>query len=407
MREPTLLSSILSAKLLRERATAVEALARLLTPHWRNHLHFASAAAQFGVGRYAAAHRLYGAVDGGPLREEADLMVDWIDYKFGRVERGWPRYPVARFSPPDDAAPAPGNGPVHVRNFNRPVELIAALGLRPWSADEPSDLPILVWFNFHDSLGGEILAALVVKAFQRRTGARLILAVDDRHVSTMTENFPGTEVVGKSGDLRAIAGRVSGYLLARDVLAHVVRSEADFARVAENTFFAPPAAWRDGVRSRPVLAVAWKTTNRRQAKFRNIPIAALADLLAGIDADFVSAQHGVTPGERAFLSKRLPGRIRFDLIDPSGDLASIASGLTACDGVLTVDNSVLHIAGAYGVPTLGLLAVPAYWAWPVSGPGSRWYASVRLLHQQAPGRWNDVLDETRAILQSWRGGAFA
>jgi hypothetical protein len=407
MREPTLLSSILSARLLRERATAIEALSRRLSPHWRNHLHFALAAAQFGAGRYAAAHRLYGAVDGGPLREEADLMVDWIDYKFGRVAGGWPRYPVARFSPPEHAAVAPGNGPVHVRNFNRPIELIEALGLRPWPPNAPGDLPILVWFNFHDSLGGEILAALVVKAFQRRTGARLILAVDDRHVTTMTENFPGTEVVAKSADLRPIAGRVGGYLLARDVLAEVVRTEADFARVAEQTFFAPPAEAQTGARSRPVLAVAWKTTNRRQARFRNLPIAPLADLLAGIDADFVSAQHGVTPAERAFLSRRLSGRIRFDLIDPSADLATIAGGLTACDGVLTVDNSVLHIAGAYGVPTLGLLALPAYWAWPVSGPGSRWYASVRLLHQQVPGRWNDVLDETRAVLQSWRGGAFA
>jgi hypothetical protein len=407
MREPTPLSLILSAKPFRERATAIESLSRWLSPHWRNHLYFALAAAQFGAGHYAAAHRLYSAVDGGPLREEADLMVDWIDYKFGRVARGWPRYPVARFNPPEHPAVAPGNGPVRVRNFNRPIELIAALGLRPWPPGTPSDLPILVWFNFHDSLGGEVLAALAVKAFQRRTGARLVLAVDDRHITTMIENFPGTEVVGKSSDLRSIVGRVGGYLLARDVLAHVVRTEADFGRVAEHTFFASPADMQTGVRSRPLLAVSWKTTNRRQGKFRNLPIEGLASLLASVDADFVSAQHGVTPAERAFLSKRLPDRIRFDLIDTSADVATLAGCLKACDGVLTVDNSVLHIAGAYGVPTLGLLALPAYWAWPVAGKDSRWYPSVSFLHQQVPGRWTDVLDEAKPILHAWRGGVFA
>lgn len=345
-------------------------------PQAQDRLRFALAAALFGVGEYAAARRLHDAVENGPLREEADRMVDWIDYKLGHVARGWPRYPVARFTPPALATVAPGGDPVLVHNFNRPTKLVQGLGLRPWQPGAPNDLPVLVWFNFHDSLGGEVLAALVAKAFQHQTGTRLMLAVGDRHVSEMRSNFPRTEVIGKTTDLRQFAGRVAGYLLARDALAQVVRTESGFAHVAARTFVAssalPPAVLRAPARSRPVLAVAWKTTNRRQQRFRNLPIAAIAMLLAGINAYFVSAQHGATPAERAFLSRRLGDRIRFDRIDPSGDLASLAGGLAACDGVVTVDNSVLHIAGAFGVPTLGLLAMPSYWAWPATGPDSRW-----------------------------------
>jgi len=248
---------------------------------------------------------------------------------------------------------------------------------------------------------------LIVKVFQQMTGAQLILAVDDRHVTAMRQNFADTPVISKSSDLGLIAGRVAGFLLARDALAEVVRSESDFRMVAAQTFVAPPALPQAQARTRSVLAVAWKTTNRRQRRFRNLPIEAFATLLAGVDADFISAQHGVTPAEKAFLARRLAGRIRFDAIDPSGDLASIAAGLAACNGVVTVDNSVLHIAGAFGVPTLGLLAVPSYWAWPAAGPDSRWYASVRLVHQRDPGRWSDVLTEAQAILRDWRGGDFA
>jgi hypothetical protein len=405
MKKPSLLSAVLSAWPLRDRVTLIEGMARYLRPQWRDHVCFALAAARFGAGDYKTAHRLYSAVENNPLREEAELMVDWIGYKLGVVEKGWPRYPVARFTPPH-ATIAPTGSPVNVRNFNRPAELAQELSLAPWRPEACDLRPILVWFNFHDSIGGEILAALVLKAFQRQTGAALILAVDDRYVSAMRKNFSDAEVIGKSADLRAIAGRVSGYLLARDVLAMVVRTEGDFSRIAAQTFVCPHAGPRAPHRARRTLAVAWKTTNRRQERFRNLPIAQLAKLLAGIDADFISAQHGVTSAERVFLSRSLAARIDFDRIDPSSDLATIASGLTACDGVLTVDNSVLHIAGAYGVPTLGLLALPSYWAWPAAGSNSRWYSSVRLLHQRSPGCWDEVLHDTQAILKAWRGDRF-
>jgi hypothetical protein len=265
---------------------------------------------------------------------------------------------------------------------------------------------VLVWFNFHDSLGGEVLAAKVVAAFQATAGTDMIFAVDERQVTAIRQNFPDTPVIAKSSDLRPLAGKVRGYFLARDALAEVVRCEADFAAVADRTFVAPGGAPPSPPRTRPLLAVAWKTTNRRQRRFRNLPIGEFASLLSGIDADFVSAQHSTSRTERELLTKRLDGRIHFDAIDTSGDLASLAVALCACDGVVTIDNSVLHIAGGFGVPTLALLAVPSYWAWPVSGPDSRWYRSVRLVHQTVPGDWAGALSEVKAILGDWRGGRF-
>lgn len=407
MKATTLLTQVLSVPIVRRGAPVLEAAAHHLGPRGGDTLRFAIAAARYGAGDYAAARRLYDAVGSGPLRADADLMVDWIDYKSGRVGGGWPRYPVARFDPPATARVAPGSGPVHVRNFNRPAELVDGLGLRAWRPGEPADGPVLVWFNFHDSLGGEVLAAKVIAAFQPQAGADLVLAVDERQVTAIRQNFPGTAVVAKSSDLRPLVGRVGGYFLARDALTEVVRSEADFVAVAARTFVPPAAASLARPRTRPLLAVAWKTTNRRQRRFRNLPIREFAALLSGIDADFVSAQHGTTELERRFLARRLDGRIRFDAIDTSGDLASLSAALAACDGVVTIDNSVLHIAGGFGVPTLALLAVPSYWAWPVEGPDSRWYPSVRLVHQKTPGQWADVLSEVRAILSDWRGGRFA
>jgi hypothetical protein len=406
MKAMSVLTGVLSIPLIRQAVPVFEAASPYIGRRAQDMLRFAIAKVQFGAGDYGAARRLSDSVGEGPERAEADLMVDWIDYKFGHVGGGWPRYPVARFDPPQLARVAPGTDPVRVRNFNLPVELVDELGLRSWRPGECPDGPVLVWFNFHDSLGGEVLASKVVAAFQAQAGVNLMLAVDERHVTAIRQNFPDTPVIAKSSDLRPLAGKVWGYFLARDALTEVVRCEDDFVKVAGRTFLAPVAAPPLQPRIRPLLAVAWKTTNRRQRRFRNLPIGEFASLLSGIDADFVSAQHSTTRREREFLTRRLDGRIRFDVIDTSGDLASLATALSACDGVVTIDNSVLHVAGGFGVPTLALLAVPSYWAWPVRGPDSRWYPSVRLVHQAVPGQWAAALSEATAILQDWRGGSF-
>lgn len=406
MKAMSVLTGVLSMPLIRQAVPVFEAASPYLGRRAKDILRLAIAKVQFGAGDYGAARRLFDLVGEGPERAEADLMVDWIDYKFGHVGGGWPRYAVARFDPPQLARVAPGTGPVRVRNFNRPVELVDGLGLRAWRPGERPDGPVLVWFNFHDSLGGEVLASKVIAAFQAQAGANFMLAVDERHVTAIRQNFPDTPVIAKSSDLRPLAGKVWGYFLARDALAEVVRCEADFAKVAGRTFLAPVAAPPSQPRIRPIIAVAWKTTNRRQRRFRNLPIGEFASLLSGIDADFVSAQHSTTRSEREFLTRRLDGRIRFDVIDTSSDLASLATALSACDGVVTIDNSVLHVAGGFGVPTLALLAVPSYWAWPVRGSDCRWYPSVRLVHQTVPGRWAGALSQATAILQDWRGGSF-
>ncbi len=72
-------------------------------------------------------------------------------------------------------------------------------------------------------------------------------------------------------------------------------------------------------------------------------------------------------------------------------MAAFADELLQLDAVVTVDNTLLHLAGGLGIPTLALISAPAYWAWPSAGTASRWYASVTLLRQATPGVWSDVL----------------
>ena len=72
--------------------------------------------------------------------------------------------------------------------------------------------------------------------------------------------------------------------------------------------------------------------------------------------------------------------------------------ITALDLVIAVDTSVIHLAGALGVPTLGLLATPSDWRWLLDREDTPWYNSVRLIRQPRPGDWGPVVRDVRDYL---------
>ena len=84
--------------------------------------------------------------------------------------------------------------------------------------------PLLVWFNFKNSLGGEILASRLVALLRRRCHEPLILACTARLASLLRATFPDCQVVDKAADLRPVAEGCDRYVLARDLLRLLFRA---------------------------------------------------------------------------------------------------------------------------------------------------------------------------------------
>jgi tetratricopeptide (TPR) repeat protein len=80
-------------------------------------------------------------------------------------------------------------------------------------------------------------------------------------------------------------------------------------------------------------------------------------------------------------------------IDNFNDIDGLAALISACDIVVTVDNSTAHLAGALGKKTFLLLPVSPEWRWSVSGHDSVWYSSVTLLRQTDLGCWQAPLNQ--------------
>jgi hypothetical protein len=80
---------------------------------------------------------------------------------------------------------------------------------------------------------------------------------------------------------------------------------------------------------------------------------------------------------------------------PFMDTAAIMMNL---DLVITSDTSIVHLAGALGVPVWVALQMVQDWHWLLDRSDSPWYPRMRLFRQKQLGDWAGVFEEIEAAL---------
>jgi ADP-heptose:LPS heptosyltransferase len=84
------------------------------------------------------------------------------------------------------------------------------------------------------------------------------------------------------------------------------------------------------------------------------------------------------------------------------DTAAAAQNL---DLIISVDTSVVHVAGAMGRPVWTLLPFGADWRWLTERSDSPWYPTMRLFRQPRLGDWQSVFEEVAMALKEKVRGA--
>jgi len=151
----------------------------------------------------------------------------------------------------------------------------------------------------------------------------------------------------------------------------------------------------------PKIGLAWSgnpgTLTREHVLVdtrRSIPLARLAPLLAVPGARFISLQKDPREDPAAF-----------GLLDPMQsvrDFADTAAIVAQLDLVISVDTSVVHLAGALGKPVWLLNRFDTCWRWLQARTDSPWYPSLRQFRQPAPGDWDSPIAAAAAALQKGR-----
>ena len=89
------------------------------------------------------------------------------------------------------------------------------------------------------------------------------------------------------------------------------------------------------------------------------------------------------------------------------DFSETARVISALDGVVAVDTSTAHLAGALGVLTCLMIPRACDWRWGIGGHRTPWYTSMSVQRQPRPGDWQSVVRAIRLSLQSQEFRAYA
>jgi hypothetical protein len=114
---------------------------------------------------------------------------------------------------------------------------------------------------------------------------------------------------------------------------------------------------------------------------RSMSLASFAPLLALPGITFVSVQKGEAVGQIAGYFGPAP---LVNLGPELEDFDATAAVLTCLDGLVTVDTSVAHLAGALGLPADVLLPFRPDWRWLLNRTDTPWYHRLRLWRDPAP-----------------------
>jgi tetratricopeptide (TPR) repeat protein len=118
--------------------------------------------------------------------------------------------------------------------------------------------------------------------------------------------------------------------------------------------------------------------------------------VARIDGiEIFNLQKDLRDGDEELLNAN-PGIVRVD--KEINDFADTAAIMMCLDLVISIDTSVVNLAGALGRPVWVLLPLMPDWRWLLDRNDTPWYPTARLFRQVNAGDWTTVLDDVCVAL---------
>jgi tetratricopeptide (TPR) repeat protein len=231
----------------------------------------------------------------------------------------------------------------------------------------------------------------------------------------LVADMGGTVIVGVQDPLVDLASRAPGVALAVGADAqvtcdlHIPMMSLPLA-VGARAGDLPPdmpylsapadklAAWaaRLGPRTgKRRIGLAWSgNTIHKNDRNRSIGLSRLLPVLE-TDAEFHCLHKAFRPGDAERIAQDGRIRIHAEALEDFSDTAALIEQL---DLVISVDTSVVHLAGALAKPVWILLPFNPDYRWHMRGETTAWYPTARLFRQPAIGDWDSVIADVLAAL---------
>jgi ADP-heptose:LPS heptosyltransferase len=150
---------------------------------------------------------------------------------------------------------------------------------------------------------------------------------------------------------------------------------------------------------RMICGISWHSQNTEIGAAKSIQLKELIRHLDLPDCQWVNLQYGDMSEQMAQVKTDLGVDIvQCRSVDNRKDIDGLASLIDACDVVISISNTTVHLAGALGKKVHVMLPFCADWRWQHLRSDSIWYPHVQLHRQPTPGDWNSVFAQVRATL---------
>jgi tetratricopeptide (TPR) repeat protein len=275
-----------------------------------------------------------------------------------------------------------------------------------------------ILLHAEQGLGDTIQFARYVPRVAAR-GARVVLEVQHPLHALMT-SLPGVTQVVSAGD------RLPDFDLHCPLMSLPLAFRTRLDTVpCEIPYLAAPAmkvaAWRNrlGKPAKPRIGLVWAGNPRKKLRHAN-----LVDRDRSLAFDNLAALFEVTPchfyslqkGDDAVKQLRESAwrECVIDLTDDLHDFSDTAALVANLDLVISVDTSVVHLAGALGKPVWLMNRHNGCWRWLREREDTPWYPSVRQFRQDATRDWLPVIKRIALALRDYvhsielaRGASFS
>lgn len=314
----------------------------------------------------------------------------------GRYEEGWElfdwRWRFGDTPPPQDYV-------------GRPV----------WTGEPLDGKTIIVWHE--QGLGDELLfSTCLPDLLATANPGKVYLACDRRLIGLYDRTFPGLEFLpmdkGSGRGWQVTLPEFDVQVAAGDLPRFFRRSAEDFPAHLPDFAADPEKAVRwcrrlDALGPGPKVGIAWRGgVEGIFGRKKSTSLTAMLPILRTPGVRFVNVQYGDVAADLRDLAEAHGIVVHdWDDLDTVSDPDDQMAQISCLDLVVQTSNASAHMAGILGVPVWNMIPYFPDWRWSISGETCRWYPSMRLFRQPAPGDWPAVFEIAAAELARWSSKA--
>ena len=312
-------------------------------------------------------------------------------FMLGRLKDAWKMY-RQRFVVDGIKVPLHGRFPVPV-----------------WNGEPLAGKALLIWTEL--GLGEEILQAGMFRD-AAAVASRLTIECSPRLLTLFQRSFPVVSIISRTDPKRASTEPVEAdYQIAGGDLGAAFRN--DFGAFPRHAGYLVPDTRRVEVLRRKyrktpevlVVGLSWASGKSLFNAPKTLALSEFSPILRQPGIVFVNLQYEYQASEIAEIRAALGVEIVCDdTVDMSGDIDAPAAQVAAMDLVISVSNTVVHIAGALNVPVWNI--VPGYnasgmWHWFYESEESPWYPSMKI-YRRKQQESRELMDRIAADLWAFR-----